>query len=294
MFPPSSPDIRTHRRQDAVAHEQDERKEPASVGRLAVAETLRSVAETGAKPESKPEKDEEKMSLFWRVFGGTVLSISALVVMTLYNNLATGISDLRSDLNKTRDTQADLVKKDDFNTRSTGIYERLRTHDGMKVDIEGLRERVAANTTALDGVRKDATEAVEGMKKDVNATVAGVKKGIEANTEEVRKTATLMDVLKDRVAAVEAMKKDVAAIDILKDKVTTAAADVKALRDEVVKVSQETERNRSADIERKASQDVQLKQIDDALKDLQKGLIECREKLARLEGALPAKPAGKP
>ena len=37
------------------------------------------------------------MSLFWRVFGGTILSIVALAAVTLYNNLSNGISDLRAE-----------------------------------------------------------------------------------------------------------------------------------------------------------------------------------------------------
>ena len=59
-------------------------------------------------------------------------------------------------------------------------------------------------------------------------------------------------------------------------------------------VQQELERNKASDLERKTSRDIQAKQVEDALKELQKGLQDCREKLARLEGAKPAdvKPAG--
>ena len=35
---------------------------------------------------------DERMSLFWRLFGGTILSIVALAAITVYNSLNTGIS----------------------------------------------------------------------------------------------------------------------------------------------------------------------------------------------------------
>ena len=60
------------------------------------------------------------------------------------------------------------------------------------------------------------------------------------------------------MTAVETLKKDVASIDALKDKLSGVTADVKSLRDEVVKLSQEAERNRSTDLERKASHDFRV------------------------------------
>jgi hypothetical protein len=53
-------------------------------------ETARAAAEGGAK--DPPKKEEEHLSVFWRVFGGTILSICALVAITLYNNMSSNIS----------------------------------------------------------------------------------------------------------------------------------------------------------------------------------------------------------
>ena len=68
---------------------------------------------------------------------------------------------------------------------------------------------------------------------------------------------------------------------------SSAAADLKTVRDEMQKVQQEQERNKASDLERKSSRDLQAKQVEEALKELQKGLQDCREKIARLEGAQP-------
>jgi chromosome segregation ATPase len=276
-----------------VIQKQEDREESnsnAAVGRLVVSETLRSSAESSTSANKKvdsEDKDGEHMSLFWRVFGGTILSISSLVVITLYNNLSTGISDLRTDLNKERDAQAELVKKDDFNNRSTNIYDRLRTLDAMKIDLEGLRERVTANATDMQGVKKDTGAIVEELKKEVGGTAEGLKKDVAATADMMKKDEALMEIIKERLAAVESLKKDVAAIEVLKDKVATATADVKAIRDDVVKLQEGSEKTKSAELERKASQDLQYKQVEELLRVMQKDLQDCREKLARLEGAQP-------
>ena len=56
--------------------------------------------------------------MFWRVFGGTILSIFALVAVTLYNNQTNTINELRSEVNRSNEARAELVKKEEFNSRT--------------------------------------------------------------------------------------------------------------------------------------------------------------------------------
>jgi hypothetical protein len=231
-------------------------------------ETMRSASELSGSGRSEAG-DDEKMSLFWRVFGGTILSIVALGSITLYNGMSSNIAELRSELNREREARAELVKKDEFNSRTSNQYERMRSFEGLKAEHEALKERLSANAAILDGVKKDSAGTADAVKKD----------------------AAALEVLKERIAALEVVKKDVAGIDLLKERLAAVAVDLKTHRDEVVKLHQEVERNRAADVERKTSRDAQFKQVEDALKDLQKGLQVCREKLARLEGAQPGVPA---
>ena len=98
---------------------------------IAALETTRSAAESGSKAEAKPA--EEHISIFWRVFGGTILSIVALVGITIYNNLSSSIAELRTALSHEREARAELVKKDEHNTRITAMYERIRGIDTVKV-----------------------------------------------------------------------------------------------------------------------------------------------------------------
>lgn len=245
-------------------------------GEIVALETARSATESSsAKPE--PKKEEEHISLFWRVFGGTILSIVALVSITLYNNMSSSISELRSEVSREREARAELVKKDEYNARITAQYERMRGIDALKVELEGMKEKVSGNTSAAAAAKKESAAAVEGLKRDLAAATDSMKKDVAA-----------LEVLKERVASLEGVKKDVAGLDSLKEKVTAVVADLKVLRDELAKVSGDVERNKTSDLERKTFRDTQAKQIEETLKELQKGLQDCREKLARLEGAKPS------
>src|SRR5207245_11060665 len=94
----------------------ERREEPDSRARLgtpAVAmETLRAATAAAGLPRT-PEKGEERVSWFWRVFGGTLLSLAGLVVMTLYQQFTNGLHDLRTDLNHLNEARGDLIKKDE-------------------------------------------------------------------------------------------------------------------------------------------------------------------------------------
>src|SRR5262249_6686951 len=64
---------------------------------------LRSTSQAPAVDEAA--KEEKKLPMFWRVFGGTVLSIAALLAVTLYQQL-------HGKIERISDTD---VNKDEFN-----------------------------------------------------------------------------------------------------------------------------------------------------------------------------------
>lgn len=267
--------------------EQDELQQRGEV--LAAAETVRSAGESAAKAADK--KDEEHhVSVFWRVFGGTILSIVALAAVTLYNSLSSGIADLRNELNREREARAGLVKKDENDTRVKTLYDRIRGVEGYKVELEALKERAAANAAAIEGAKKDNAAALESVKRDATVALESVKKDAAAALDTVKRDTAGLDLLKERVAAVEAVRKELAALEVVKEKLAGATADLRTVRDDLQKVQQELERNKASDLERKTSRDLQAKQVEETLKELQKGLQDCREKLARLEGAQPVGP----
>jgi chromosome segregation ATPase len=254
---------------------QDEERDESAGGMVAT-ETMRSATESSDL--KKPDRmGEEKISLFWRVFGGTILSIVALVSITLYNSLSSSIAEVRGELNREREARAELVKKDEFNSRTSSQYERMRSYESLKVEQEGLKERISANAAVMEGLKKDSAITLDAVKKELATT-----------SDVVKKDAAALDVFKERVVALEGIKKEIAGIELLKERLTAAAADLKTAREDVARLQQEVERNKAGDNERKLSRDAQFKQVEESLKELQKGMQACREKLARLEGAQPA------
>ena len=229
--------------------------------------------------------DEDRFTLFWRVFGGTILSIVALAAVTVYNNLTTSVSELRSELHRVNndlrgevaranEARADLVRKDEFNSRLTTVWDGIKTMQAQNI----------GSTTAVSSQRGEH----EAMKERVGKVVA--------DFDAFRKESTLTaDAVKKETAGItDTLKKDVAALETLKDKLTAVATDVKLTRDEVTRMRTELDRNEVHDNDRKESRDRQYKVFDDTTKELLKAVQDCREKIARLEGQTTPMPTPRP
>jgi chromosome segregation ATPase len=76
--------------------------------------------------------------MFWRVFGGTIFSIVALVIITAYTQMTGTISDLRKELTQ---VQADLLKKDEFNNRLTSMWNSIKDLQSANTTLAALNER---------------------------------------------------------------------------------------------------------------------------------------------------------
>ncbi len=253
--------------------EEPDSRDELDCNALVLTETARSAGESSI-PKATPKNDDEHISVFWRVFGGTLLSMVALGAITLYNSISSNIAELRADLNHEREARSDLMKKDEFNTRTNSQYERFRALDGLKPELEGLKERVNSNVNALDSLKKDTVLNADAIKKEIAAAM-----------DLSKKDGVTLEVLKEKLVSLESLKKDVAGVEVAKEKLMSMVADMKMVRDDLIRIQQEQERNKAADLERKASRDAQHRQIEETLKELQKGLQDCREKLARLEGS---------
>lgn len=224
------------------------------------AESLRSAAAPKVAPAGA--SDEHKISVFWRVFGGTILSIVALVAITLFNSIQSSISELRADaararealasmvkredLDREREARAGLAKKEDVDARIKTQYERIRAIEAYKVDIEAAKDRAHS-----------AAAAVENLKKEL-------------------------------AASVDMLKRDTATIELFRERLTVLTGESKLASEAVNRMQSELEKNKASDLERKLFRDAQTKTIDDSLRELQRAMQDCREKLARLEGAGPA------
>jgi regulator of replication initiation timing len=121
---------------------------------ILAAETLRA-ADTAPAGSSKPE---EKLSVFWRVFGGTILSITALVVITAYQSIAGNIHELRGDVTRLREASGELVKKDEFQARSTKLWDRLQELQAVQTAATVLTNKITALEQQQAGAERDRRE----------------------------------------------------------------------------------------------------------------------------------------
>src|SRR5260370_16027074 len=104
---------------------------------LLASEPIRNAAHRHVHRTDKPKK-EEGISMFWRVFGGTIFSIVALVVITAYTQITGTLSDLRKELNQ---VQGDLLKKDAFNNRITSLWNAIKDLQTAATTLAALNER---------------------------------------------------------------------------------------------------------------------------------------------------------
>ena len=141
----------------------DQREIPSPQSTVLMSEVLRD--SIPIRPMEKPEKagGEDRMPLFWRVFGGTILSILALAVITVcqyFNGVLGSLrgdmgrlnedirkemshleTDLRKDLGRLNEAQGRVVKIDDFNSRLKSVWDSIKELQTLSVTVSALKER---------------------------------------------------------------------------------------------------------------------------------------------------------
>jgi chromosome segregation ATPase len=134
-----------------VAQNRSERQNQTTPSLPILAEVLRQ----SAGPKDEDGKEDGKLPTFWKVFGSTVLSISAMVVVTAYQSLSSSAAEVRGDvpalnnemrkeLGRLAESQGELVKKDECDSRLKSVWGDLAELKGDQKDIVALKERCAA------------------------------------------------------------------------------------------------------------------------------------------------------
>lgn len=124
-------------------------------------ETLPVAATTAAAAAPAPvarKGDEEKVSLFWRLFGGAVISVAALGGFTLYNTLTSNIAELRTENSRLKEDAAAYRTRADDNRR----------------EIDAMKERLNKYRTEMDAAKKDVTV----VEKDLQKALAEVREKV--------------------------------------------------------------------------------------------------------------------
>lgn len=157
---------------------------------------------------AEPHKPEEKISVFWRVFGGTILSITALVAIQAYQGLSSNIHEVRADQNRMREIASDYVKKDELATRTTSLWARVQ-------DLQNLNAAVTVASTKLTAIEAQAatndrerkemqTTMVQlgGLREKANQ-IDEFKKLMDQDHKEIVSTLAALQGLRDKDAMME-------------------------------------------------------------------------------------------
>lgn len=201
----------------------EEQYETRAAETAAYAETIRNIHDSSSRVKARGEED--RLSLFWRVFGGTILSIVALVAVTVFNSMYSSIAELRNEVTRLNEAKADSAKKDDVSV----IRSQVAIQAGYRSEIDSLKERASKYRAEIEDAKKDTQARLELAKKEHDA-------------------------------------------------------ELKLAKDELLRVRQDVDKNQAADLERRDQRTAQMKVVDETLKEIQKNLLESREKIARLEG----------
>src|SRR5262245_22616717 len=147
---------------------------------LLAAETLRhsaSAREPDLIAQGKEPKPEDRWPVFWRIFGTTLLSIGALVAITLYNQVISDLHNLRNDLNQVSANHGDLTRKDEVNSRIFEINSRTTTL------LNSLKELQATNAASLaqrSALLEQQVKAGEEERKELARELQRLREGLAA------------------------------------------------------------------------------------------------------------------
>jgi nitrogen fixation/metabolism regulation signal transduction histidine kinase len=135
--------------------------------------------------DAKTSDDSGGISMFWRVFGGTIISIVALVGITLYNSMNTQISELRGEIHKLNEARAEFIKKDEFGNRVNSTWDRvqlLQTQNNeqnasmraLRAELDAYKEKMTRTGMDLDAAKKDLA-AIEVLKEKITNLATDMK-----------------------------------------------------------------------------------------------------------------------
>lgn len=165
---------------------------------------------------ARPVKGEDRISMFWRIFGGTLLSITGLICITAYQQFTGTLSELRNNLNHLNESSRDLVKNDDFNNRLTSVWTTMKDVQAANVTVVALKERSALLEQQLKIVQEQITSktaAVSGSQKELVTTIASLsavkdrmtllEQCVKSGEDERKELNRELQQLRERLAAVE-------------------------------------------------------------------------------------------
>lgn len=120
-----------------------------------------------AAPAKKEDKKDE-IPAFWRICGAALVSVTAMVAVTLYIQLSNTVGSLRAELNSIRDHNHDLVRKDDYNSRNLAIaatIKELQASNAAALELQ--KERALAHERQMKVLQDENKLTVRELEREV-------------------------------------------------------------------------------------------------------------------------------
>jgi len=128
----------------------------------------------------------------WKIFGGAIVSIIFMLIVTIFGYIITNLNNVQSSINC---LNADMVKKTEFNDRLTHVWQKVSQVDVLKDRTEAIEKRCPTIDTLKE---KSAT-----TDQRINMLENQVKSLQEENKTQARE----ITALRERLAVVEAAVK---------------------------------------------------------------------------------------
>jgi hypothetical protein len=143
-----------------------------------VEEQKKQVAAPAEPPKEEKKKDPEP-PLFWKLCSAALLSVAALICVTLYNQLSASSGAVRADLgqirNEVTNLRNDLVSKDDYHARTVGV-------------IDDIKKAQATNNASIDTWRDLLQE-----QKTTSAELRNQIKEMEKDLQRLRERLSILE-----------------------------------------------------------------------------------------------------
>lgn len=203
---------------------------------MLASETARNAANRPLKADTAAKSGEEKVSVFWRIFGGTILSIAALVVITAYQSVTSSIHELRLAVAAGNEARAELVKKEEHQSSRTKLWDRMQEMQkevgSVQAPVNQLRDRVA--------LLEDANKTTNGDRRETHELHATIKErltqfesrlnGSTMTQKDVQMLQTVLSALQEKTTVREQQIKQ------MEEERKEMLKEIQALRERLVKV----------------------------------------------------------
>ncbi len=149
---------------------------------------------------------EEKIPLFWRIFGATILSTVVLIAVTIFNNFTSTVTDLRNEISRINENRGDLVKKDDVNLIRQNLNERQQETNRLQADYTSLKQSVNTLTDRHQYVSTKSRTVQEGLRTDLDVVKQNISKQeainktIDEDHQKVQQLSATISILQEKIS----------------------------------------------------------------------------------------------